>query len=210
MDWTGLLKPDNSIYWEGIMKKFGWVVLLVLALVMVPAVLTAQVPSSRSRTIDKQPVGNLKIIPADQFNWDAVVGIQKTVNLSPFAFVADPYQEMIYYAWAQGLIWGGETSYAEALANLTFPKGAKKITAIYWMIYTVGTNDCYVGLYKAPWSTANPTQYVGGWNGSTGWQVLYWEPAKPQWPVINPTDTFYIEFYGNGDAALRGCAVAYK
>lgn len=194
------------------MNKFvrAGLFILAAALVLSPAVLSAQAGLPKGGGIDKQPVGDIQTIPADSRSLDAIAGIQKTVNLSPFAFVADPYQHDVFYSYIGGYLRGGDGGYSECFGNLTFPKGAKKIVAVYWLVHTAAASDCYVAIYRNTWSTSNPSPLTGGYNSLTGWQLLAWSPPKPSWPVINPTDTFFIEFYATSNAQLKGVAVVYK
>lgn len=115
------------------MKKYGWMVLLALALVMVPAVLSAQTPN---KGVEKETIGtNFKVVPADQFNWDAVTGIGKSINLAYPAFVSSyGYEYATYYDYYYGWLTGGNGGKAECYASVPFTKGAKKIVGIYFLM----------------------------------------------------------------------------
>lgn len=194
------------------MKKFGWVVVLVLALMLAPAVVSAQMAVRPNQGAEKETIGaNFKVVPADQFNWDAVVGIQKSINLSYPAFVSSAvYEYPTYYDYLNGYLTGGNGGYAECYASIPFTKGAKKIVGIYFLINAESVGSVYVGFMRIPWTTGNPAYFSYFTNSITGWIVMYWEPLKAARPVINPLDSFVAEFYATNAAHLRACMVIYQ
>jgi hypothetical protein len=144
------------------MNKFvrAGLFILAAALVLSPAVLSAQAGLPKGGGIDKQPVGDIQTIPADSRSLDAIAGIQKTVNLSPFAFVADPYQHDVFYSYIGGYLRGGDGGYSECFGNLdVFRKAPKKIVAVYLALSIPRRRrTVIVAIYRNTWSTSNPSR----------------------------------------------------
>jgi hypothetical protein len=199
------------------MRKNGWVILVVLALLAVPAFVSAQSrPGHEPKPIiiNQAGVGTITMERvASPPNPDTVMGIQKTINIPASAFVVNDlsYATFGYVTSYYGYLYGESNSYYTYLtAPIVFPKGAKKIQRIDFYIW----DDYGSGVYLSAWDqtpyVSNSHQMCYGTTDYSGAWIKYsWAPAKPYY-MIYPTHSYYVYVGVLYDAYIQEVVVTWQ
>lgn len=165
----------------------------------------------KSQLADRTPSGAFVRRPAEDLLKSGAMAMMKTINISPAAFAADGVSRNYHFQMAGGFLQGQPTG-SFLGANVSFPKGAKKIVAVDALVWNSNmANQLRIVFYANPWSDQPATALFDFTpDALSGWQAWSWTPEKAEQPLIVPTDNYYVSLWLTDYAALKSIIITYK
>ena len=197
------------------MSKRNWmgVVGIAVAVFFLTLPAAAQAPKrDQEQNLEMiQLEGLVEVHPADSYVPPAVMGIQKTINVPAAAFFGDGSTDPESWQHSSfGYLYGRTSSATIVQAPVHFPKGAKKIIRIDFLMRPLDTGS-KLSLYMNPFSEDITTaiySYSPAANSAWTWFSYTW--PKETRPQIAPWNQYFLLFKFWNEHYFKSVIITYQ
>ncbi len=198
------------------MNKRGWaIVLATIAVVVVAGYFLPQAALAAERTLNSDKsnqvaVGTVvaQLASADMARSPAK-GIQKTINIPAAAFTWDGGATGFFNFFVYGGITGSDAYFPCLCAPVIFPKGAKTIVKVEWIITDFMGSSAWCRMFDKYFPVDYSYKIVDFWSSNYGSLIMDYI-TTPSDTTIYPKDTWYLTACLYTGAKFYGAVVTYK